>query len=130
MRLIPTDEQIRLQQPGPAGSLRWGLGLLFALLVLTACRSPFPPALGSGQLVFEGTTVHVLVRDCPGPIFTEAVRAEVERSEPADGLTLIFHRGETRYLGRTAERGYAMVHCDDWAAIPWLAAIDRAEVSP
>jgi hypothetical protein len=103
------------------------IALAVLIFILAACRSPSPPALGSGQVVFEETTVHLSVRDCiREAVFTEEARAAVEAADAADGLRIIFHTGPTRYLGG----GYAEVNCGDAQAIPRMAALHRAEVSP
>jgi hypothetical protein len=102
----------------------WALPMALALAALPiACRMPFPLAAGSGQVVYQDTTVLVTVRDCPGAVFTEAVRSEVERAEPVDGLVLVFHRGPSRYLGD----GLAEVNCADAQAIPRLAEEHRRD---
>lgn len=95
----------------------------FALALLAACsyRSPFPPALGSGQVRFqESSGVHVTVAECTRvATYTVALRTEIERAGPVagDDLVLIFHDGSSEYLGRSGGRGYAMVRCEDWGSI-------------
>lgn len=118
------------RKPRPPRSTTRGLMILAAVLVLTACRPPFPYELGSGQVIFEDTTILISVRDCiRESVMTEETRAAVHRAEsegPLPGrLSVVFHRGPSRYLGG----GVAEVGCEDAGAIPRLAAEHRREVA-
>lgn len=112
----------------------WKLALIaLATLafVLAACRPPFPPALGSGQVVFEESPgVHVTVRECTRvATYTVALREAIEAAEPNVSLVLIFHDGPSRYLGRSGGRGYALVRCEDWAAVPGIIREHNRELA-
>lgn len=95
------------------------ISLTTLVLVLTACRPPFPPITGAGSVYFEESPeVRVTVRDCiHTATYTVALREAIEAAHPEGSLVLIFHEGESRYLGRSGGRGYALVRCEDWPAV-------------
>lgn len=98
------------------------------LAALAACRSPFPPALGSGQVIFEESPgVHVTVSECTRvATYTVALREAIAAARPEGRLVLIFHDGPSRYLGG----GIAEIHCEDWSAIQRLIREHNERTNP